>query len=161
MVNWIFFYRHWRHRWECWTTGWASTDVKTRGWPMSSPTSRRSTWVRKSSTGDIGAGLTLLLWDRWTVALILHVFSQNRASTRLQADQLEALPPLNNRSNFTGGGFRVENPMRRWCPIKSPPGISVQLNWSPDPSCFLFQSWYSFFVVKFELQAWVDMFVVT
>uniref|UniRef100_A0A674NJS0 Cilia and flagella associated protein 58 n=1 Tax=Takifugu rubripes TaxID=31033 RepID=A0A674NJS0_TAKRU len=39
--------------------------------------------------------------------------SQNRSSTRPQMDQLEALPPLNNRSNFTGGGFRVENPMRR------------------------------------------------
>ncbi|TNM84643.1 hypothetical protein fugu_008821 [Takifugu bimaculatus] len=32
--------------------------------------------------------------------------SQNRSSTRPQMDQLEALPPLNNRSNFTGGGFR-------------------------------------------------------
>lgn len=117
-VNLELFCRHWQHRWECWTAGWVSTDVKTRGWPMSSQTSRRSTWARKSSTGDVGVALTFSPWGSWTVVFILRVISQNRASTRLQADQLEALPPLNNRSNFTGGGFRLENPLRRWCLIK-------------------------------------------
>lgn len=144
----FFLCRRWQHRWECWTAGWASTGVTTRGWLMSSPASRRSTWVRESCTGDMAAAVA---FPSWPVVFILRLISLNRSSTRLQ-DHLEALPPLNHRSTFT----RVESPMRRWRLIKV--HAVKTITW---PVFLSFAIMMHFCCCQLELQAWDDTLLLT
>lgn len=74
--------------------------------------------------------MTSDLWTHWSgwdsertgVTQQIGLLSPNMKSVLSEQSartKVELLPQLSNRPHFTGGGFRIDNPVRRWPPTGS------------------------------------------